>query len=81
MFFSTALVIAFAGIVTASPTPEILEKRAVSCLTVGATATARWTNSAGKTCTWTGSLVATLDPTRLEAESKLDNPLAFCQID
>jgi hypothetical protein len=27
---------------------------AITCLKPGATATARWTNSAGKTCTWTG---------------------------
>lgn len=62
MFFSTALLFAFAGIVTASPTPEILEKRAVSCLTVGATATARWTNSAGKACTWTGIVGSNFGP-------------------
>ncbi|KAM3069773.1 hypothetical protein ACMFMG_010481 [Clarireedia jacksonii] len=26
----------------------------VTCLKVGATGTARWTNSAGKSCTWSG---------------------------
>jgi hypothetical protein len=31
-----------------------LDKRAITCLRVGATATARWTNSAGQTCTFTG---------------------------
>lgn len=62
MFFSTALLFAFAGIITASPTPEILEKRAVSCLAVGATATARWTNSAGKACTWTGTVGSNFGP-------------------
>ncbi|KAL4807028.1 hypothetical protein BDV18DRAFT_136690 [Aspergillus unguis] len=29
-------------------------KRSVTCLTVGSTATATWTNSAGQTCTYTG---------------------------
>lgn len=33
---------------------ETLEKRAVTCLTVGSTATATWTNSAGQTCSFTG---------------------------
>lgn len=33
---------------------EIIEKRAVTCLTVGSTATATWTNSAGQTCSFTG---------------------------
>ncbi|PQE26873.1 hydrolytic enzyme protein [Rutstroemia sp. NJR-2017a BVV2] len=28
----------------------------VTCLKVGATATARWTNSAGKSCTWSGAV-------------------------
>lgn len=62
MLFSTALFLALAGVITASPTPEILEKRAVSCLTVGATATAQWTNSAGKTCTWTGTVGSNFGP-------------------
>ncbi|KAF2011439.1 hypothetical protein BU24DRAFT_329012, partial [Aaosphaeria arxii CBS 175.79] len=29
---------------------------AVTCLKVGSTATATWTNSAGKTCRWTGTV-------------------------
>jgi hypothetical protein len=37
--------------VSASPT---LEKRAISCLKVGATATASWTNAAGQSCRWSG---------------------------
>jgi hypothetical protein len=37
--------------VSASP---LLEKRAISCLRVGATATASWTNAAGQSCRWTG---------------------------
>ncbi|KAL4933805.1 uncharacterized protein BDV17DRAFT_286616 [Aspergillus undulatus] len=41
----------------ASPSPSsghALNKRSVSCLTVGSTATATWTNSAGQTCMFTG---------------------------
>ncbi|KAK2032488.1 hypothetical protein LX32DRAFT_709858 [Colletotrichum zoysiae] len=34
--------------------PLELDKRAITCLKVGTTATARWTNSAGQTCTFTG---------------------------
>ncbi|EFQ84856.1 hypothetical protein PTT_20350 [Pyrenophora teres f. teres 0-1] len=37
--------------VSASPT---LDKRAISCLRVGATATASWTNAAGQSCRWSG---------------------------
>lgn len=40
----------------AAPSEPQLGKRSVTCLTVGATATASWTNSAGKTCTWTGTV-------------------------
>ncbi|EOA91674.1 uncharacterized protein SETTUDRAFT_86028 [Exserohilum turcica Et28A] len=47
-FYLTALL---AVGVSASPT---LEKRAITCLTVGSTATATWTNAAGRTCCWTG---------------------------
>ncbi|USP78104.1 hypothetical protein yc1106_05378 [Curvularia clavata] len=39
--------------VSASP---VVEKRSISCLKVGATATAVWTNAAGKTCRWTGTV-------------------------
>ncbi|KAH6693554.1 hypothetical protein F5X68DRAFT_187373 [Plectosphaerella plurivora] len=39
----------------AAPAQEAeIEKRAITCLRVGVTATARWTNSAGQTCTFTG---------------------------
>lgn len=31
-----------------------LGKRAITCIAPGATATARWTNSAGKSCSFTG---------------------------
>ncbi|TDZ37528.1 hypothetical protein CTRI78_v011105 [Colletotrichum trifolii] len=37
-----------------SPSPLVHSKRAITCLKVGATATARWTNSAGQSCTFTG---------------------------
>lgn len=33
-----------------------LDKRAITCLTPGQSATARWTNVAGKTCTYTGTV-------------------------
>ncbi|KAJ5355509.1 uncharacterized protein N7496_012721 [Penicillium cataractarum] len=36
-------------------TPEIaIKKRSVTCLNVGATATATWTNSAGQSCSFVG---------------------------
>lgn len=62
MLPSAAFFVALAGLIAASPTPEHLEKRAVSCLTVGASATARWTNSAGKTCTYTGTVGSNFGP-------------------
>lgn len=41
--------------VAAAPSQESsLDKRSVTCLRVGATATARWTNAAGQSCTFTG---------------------------
>ncbi|KAF5545434.1 hypothetical protein FPHYL_10739 [Fusarium phyllophilum] len=45
------VVLVLASLSIASPT---LEKRAITCLKVGQTATASWTNSAGKKCTFTG---------------------------
>ncbi|KAI5371029.1 hypothetical protein Slin14017_G019080 [Septoria linicola] len=48
-----ALLAACSTLALANP---ILEKRATSCLRVGASATARWTNAAGQTCTWTGTV-------------------------
>lgn len=36
----------------AAPKAVPLNKRAITCLKVGATATAKWTNSAGKSCTF-----------------------------
>ncbi|KAF4450440.1 hypothetical protein F53441_6439 [Fusarium austroafricanum] len=45
------VVLLLASLSIASPT---LEKRAITCLKVGQTANASWTNSAGKKCTFTG---------------------------
>lgn len=39
-----------------SPASSLFSKRSVTCLKVGATATATWTNSAGQTCTFTGTV-------------------------
>lgn len=47
--------LAFAALTLGSPV-EPLEKRSVTCLKIGATATATWQNSAGKTCRWTGTV-------------------------
>ena len=48
--------LALLAFTSASPieASEPLDRRAVNCLKVGATATATWTNAAGKTCRWTG---------------------------
>ncbi|KAM0287143.1 hypothetical protein ACHAO9_007901 [Fusarium lateritium] len=45
------VVLLHASLSIASP---VIEKRAITCLKVGQTATASWTNSAGKRCTFTG---------------------------
>lgn len=42
----------FIGVSLAEP----LERRSITCLKVGSTATARWTNSAGQSCTWSGTV-------------------------
>ncbi|KAH6986499.1 hypothetical protein BKA56DRAFT_480145 [Ilyonectria sp. MPI-CAGE-AT-0026] len=41
----------FVCVATAAPS---VSKRSITCLQVGATATARWTNSAGQSCTFVG---------------------------
>jgi hypothetical protein len=41
------------AVVSAAPAPD-LSARSITCLKVGAPATATWTNAAGKTCKWTG---------------------------
>jgi hypothetical protein len=46
-----ALGATLAALTVASP---VIEKRSVTCLEVGSTATATWKNAAGKTCKWTG---------------------------
>jgi len=43
------------SLATAAPSPS-LPKRAVTCLTVGQSATATWKNAAGQTCRWTGTV-------------------------
>lgn len=48
------LVAALVTSITSAKPIEGLERCAVTCLTVGSTATAAWTNSAGKTCRWSG---------------------------
>jgi hypothetical protein len=53
MKLTVPIILVAAALTTASPV-ESLEKRAVTCLKVGATATATWKNAAGKTCKWTG---------------------------
>jgi hypothetical protein len=53
------VVIVLASLSVASPT---LEKRAITCLRVGQTATASWTNSAGKRCTFTGVVGSNYGP-------------------
>lgn len=55
MKFGLFTSLAFAALAFGSPV-EPLEKRSVTCLKVGATATATWKNSAGKTCRWTGTV-------------------------
>jgi hypothetical protein len=62
MLLYNTLLLALASLVASNPTPEILSKRAISCLQVGATATARWTNSAGKTCTYSGIVGSNYGP-------------------
>jgi hypothetical protein len=62
MLLYNTLSLALASLVASTPTPEILNKRAISCLQVGATATARWTNSAGKTCTYSGIVGSNYGP-------------------
>jgi hypothetical protein len=48
---SLSLTALLATRVSASPA---VDKRTISCLTVGATATASWTNAAGQSCRWSG---------------------------
>lgn len=53
--FLTGL-LTLAGIALASPSspPSPLSRRSVTCLKIGATATATWTDADGKTCTFSG---------------------------
>ena len=51
IMLGSLVVLVLASFSVASP---VLEKRAITCLRVGQTATASWTNAAGKKCTFTG---------------------------
>lgn len=51
IMLGSLVVLFLASLSVASP---VLEKRAITCLRVGQTATASWTNAAGKKCTFTG---------------------------
>ncbi|KAF5024393.1 hypothetical protein F66182_3479 [Fusarium sp. NRRL 66182] len=48
---TSVVILLLASLSVASPA---IEKRAITCLRVGQTATATWTNSAGRRCTFTG---------------------------
>ncbi|KAJ4392965.1 hypothetical protein N0V93_002169 [Gnomoniopsis smithogilvyi] len=53
LIISLLPLVATALTVPGSPT-STLDKRSVTCLKVGASATATWTNADGQTCTYTG---------------------------
>ncbi|PSR79538.1 hypothetical protein BD289DRAFT_485494 [Coniella lustricola] len=55
-YLTSLLVLATAVVaLPSSPASPLLKaKRSVTCVKVGATATATWTNSAGETCTFSG---------------------------
>lgn len=50
------IVLPLVGTALAMPTSPAspIQKRSVTCLALGASAKATWTNSAGQTCTFTG---------------------------
>lgn len=50
-FLPLALTTLLFALSTATP---LAVKRSITCLKVGATATATWKNAAGQTCRWTG---------------------------
>ena len=50
-FITVTIAAMLAALTMAGP---VIEKRSVTCLKVGSTATATWKNAAGKTCRWTG---------------------------
>lgn len=54
-YFLLAL-LPLAGTILAMPSSQAspLSRRSVTCLKVGATATATWTNAEGQTCTFSG---------------------------
>lgn len=59
MSLKRAFIFGLVGLAASSP---ILQKRAISCLTVGTLATAQWVNSAGETCTYTGLVGSNYGP-------------------
>lgn len=58
MLVNSPLMVLLPLLVTALAMPSspamLFQKRSVTCLKVGASAKATWTDSAGKTCTYTG---------------------------
>ncbi|KAF2212311.1 hypothetical protein CERZMDRAFT_84680 [Cercospora zeae-maydis SCOH1-5] len=54
--FGTKHLTVLAAVVALASAKPALDKRSVTCLRVGQTATAQWTNAAGQTCTWTGAV-------------------------
>lgn len=58
MFVNDLLIVLLPLVATALAMPSspasTLNKRSVTCLDIGVSATATWTNSAGQTCTYTG---------------------------
>lgn len=63
--------------VSASPT---LDKRAISCLKVGATATASWTNAAGQSCRWTGVVGSNFGANSVNGGEYAVQPLIFLHV-
>lgn len=53
------VVLVLASLSVASP---VIEKRSITCLRVGQTATASWTNKAGQKCTFTGVVGSNFGP-------------------
>jgi hypothetical protein len=60
--------------VSASPA---LDRRAISCLKVGATATASWTNAAGQSCRWTGVVGSNFGANSVNGGEYAVHPLIF----
>lgn len=50
----------------------------IQCVKVGATATAKWTNAAGKSCTWTGSVGSNFGKDTVNNGEFVHFPSRFC---